>query len=82
MDDILGEESDNESEGQGKERPGEDEVENDDDDEEDEEQQHQQPLGAGLSTGGEHMAPSLVVAKDTGLQTTAQEARLTSSVQR
>ena len=85
MDDILGEESDNESEGQGKERPGEEEVDDDDDDdEEDEDQrlQQQQQLGARLSTGGEHTAPSLAVAKDTGLQTPVQEAGLTSSVQR
>ncbi|XP_030203510.1 RNA polymerase II subunit A C-terminal domain phosphatase isoform X1 [Gadus morhua] len=84
VDDILGEESDNESEGQGKERPGEEEVENDDDeeDEDQQQQQHHQQLGAGASTGGEHTAPSLAVAKHTGLQTPGKEACLTSSVQR
>ncbi|CAL8370983.1 unnamed protein product [Boreogadus saida] len=90
VDDILGEESDNESEGQGKERPGEEEVENDDDEEDEDQQQqqqqqqqqHQQQLGAGASTGGEHTAPSLAVAKHTGLQTPGTEACLTSSVQR
>ena len=85
MDDILGEERDNESEGQGKERPGEEEVENDDDEEDEDQQQqqqHHQQLGAGSSTGGEHTAPSLAVAKHTGLQTPGKEACLTSSVQR
>lgn len=44
MDDILGEESDNESEGRGKEKPGNEEVE-------DEDGQQQQPK-AGQIAGG------------------------------
>lgn len=43
MDDILGEESDNESEGRGKDKPG---------NEEDEEQQHQQPGSTEIRCGG------------------------------
>ncbi|KAJ3609797.1 hypothetical protein NHX12_024307 [Muraenolepis orangiensis] len=93
VDDILGEDSDNESEGQGKEKPGEDEVENDDDDDDDEEedeqqqrrrrqQQQQRKLTAGQSSGGEHAAPPLSDATETGLRTPVNEACLTSSVQR
>ncbi|XP_030596220.1 RNA polymerase II subunit A C-terminal domain phosphatase isoform X2 [Archocentrus centrarchus] len=46
VDDILGEESDNESEGRGKEKPGNEEME----DEEEKRQQHQQ-AGAGQTAG-------------------------------
>ncbi|XP_054911866.1 RNA polymerase II subunit A C-terminal domain phosphatase isoform X2 [Poeciliopsis prolifica] len=45
VDDILGEESDNESEGRGKEKPGNDDIA-----EEEEEEQHQQQPEAGEST--------------------------------
>ncbi|XP_078146708.1 RNA polymerase II subunit A C-terminal domain phosphatase [Centroberyx gerrardi] len=73
VDDILGEESDNESEGRGKEKPGDEEV-----DEEEEQQQQQQP-GTGQSTGG--LGPQALSTEER-IQTPASEASLTASVPR
>lgn len=70
MDDILGEESDNESEGRGKEKPGEEEVED----------EEEQQLGAGQITGGS-LGPQ-ALSMEERIQTPASEASLTGSVPR
>ncbi|KAM4630227.1 RNA polymerase II subunit A C-terminal domain phosphatase [Polymixia lowei] len=83
VDDILGEESDNESEGRGNEKPGDEEVEDEEEEEEEEQQQQQQKkLDAGQSTERGHapQAPSTVTEEK--IQTTASEASLTGSVPR
>ncbi|XP_044027419.1 RNA polymerase II subunit A C-terminal domain phosphatase isoform X2 [Siniperca chuatsi] len=78
VDDILGEESDNESEGRGKEKPGnEEEVE---DDEEEEEEEQQQQLGAGQIAGGGPRPQALSVEER--IHTPSSEASLPSSVPR
>ncbi|XP_056154747.1 RNA polymerase II subunit A C-terminal domain phosphatase [Lampris incognitus] len=69
VDDILGEESDNESEGRGKEKAGDEEAEDD---------EEQPLLGAGQSTTGGHGPQSLTE----GIQTPASEASPTGSVPR
>uniref|UniRef100_A0A8C4HEF3 RNA polymerase II subunit A C-terminal domain phosphatase n=1 Tax=Dicentrarchus labrax TaxID=13489 RepID=A0A8C4HEF3_DICLA len=53
VDDILGEESDNESEGRGKEKPGNEEVEDEEEERRQRQQQQQQQPGAGRIAGGE-----------------------------
>lgn len=63
MDDILGEESDNESEGRGKEKPGNEDIA----EEEEEEQQQQQPEAGELTTSGPPSKPDGVEER---LQTT------------
>lgn len=72
MDDILGEESDNESEGKGKEKPGKEEAE-------DEEELQRQP-GAGQTAEGTvaHQALSM----EQRLQTASTEASLPCGVPR
>uniref|UniRef100_A0A667XHE2 RNA polymerase II subunit A C-terminal domain phosphatase n=1 Tax=Myripristis murdjan TaxID=586833 RepID=A0A667XHE2_9TELE len=70
VDDILGEESDNESEGRGKEKPGEEEVED----------EEEQQLGAGQITGGS-LGPQ-ALSMEERIQTPASEASLTGSVPR
>lgn len=72
MDDILGEESDNESEGRGKEKPGNEEVE-------DEEEQQQQP-GAG-QTGGRKLEPQ-PLSEEERLLTPSTQASLQGGVPR
>ncbi|XP_040928705.1 RNA polymerase II subunit A C-terminal domain phosphatase isoform X2 [Betta splendens] len=72
VDDILGEESDNESEGRGKEKPVNEEVE-------DEEEQQQQP-GAG-QTAGRKLEPQPLSVEER-LQTPATEACLPGAVPR
>lgn len=72
MDDILGEESDNESEGRGKEKPCKEEVE-------DEEEQQQQP-GAGQTAGGT-LGPQALSVEER-LQTPSTEASLQDGVPR
>ncbi|XP_070840946.1 RNA polymerase II subunit A C-terminal domain phosphatase isoform X2 [Chaetodon trifascialis] len=76
VDDILGEESDNESEGRGKEKPGNEEVE----DEEEQQQQQQQQPGAG-QIAGRGSGPQALVMEE-GIQTPSTEASLPSGVQR
>ncbi|XP_042362196.1 RNA polymerase II subunit A C-terminal domain phosphatase [Plectropomus leopardus] len=74
VDDILGEESDNESEGRGKEKTGNDEAEDE------EEQQRQQPTGAGqIAAGG--LGPQAMTV-DERSQTPPREASVSVSVQR
>ncbi|XP_014328126.1 RNA polymerase II subunit A C-terminal domain phosphatase [Xiphophorus maculatus] len=63
VDDILGEESDNESEGRGKEKPGNEDIA----EEEEEEQQQQQPEAGELTTSGPPSKPDGVEER---LQTT------------
>ncbi|XP_039978500.1 RNA polymerase II subunit A C-terminal domain phosphatase isoform X4 [Xiphias gladius] len=75
VDDILGEESDNESEGRGKEKPGNEEVEDDD-----EEEQQQQQTGAGqIAEGG--LGPQ-AVSMEERLQTPSSEASVPGGVLR
>ncbi|KAI3358345.1 hypothetical protein L3Q82_014787 [Scortum barcoo] len=76
VDDILGEESDNESEGKGKEKPGNEEVE----DEEEERRQQQQQQGAGQIAGGGPGPQTLSVEER--IHATSTEASLLSSVPR
>ncbi|XP_028255667.1 RNA polymerase II subunit A C-terminal domain phosphatase [Parambassis ranga] len=68
VDDILGEESDNESEGRGKEKPSNEEME----DEEEEQQQEHQQLGAAQAAGGS-LSPQ-VLSVEERLQTPSSEA--------
>lgn len=75
MDDILGEESDNESEGRGKEKPGNEEME----DEEEQQQRHQQ-AGAG-QTVGRRLSPQ-ALSIDERLQTPSNVASQCQSVAR
>ncbi len=75
MDDILGEESDNESEGRGKERPGNEEVE-----EEDEQRQQQQQPGAGQIAGG-GLGPQALGVEEK-IQKQSSETSLAGSVPR
>lgn len=75
MDDILGEESDNESEGRGKEKPGNEEME----DEEEQQQRHQQ-AGAG-QTVGRRLGPQ-ALSIDERLQTPSNVASQCQSVSR
>lgn len=83
MDDILGEESDNESEGRGKDKPGNEEVE--DEDEEQQQHHHQQQLqqqqpGAGhIVRGG--LGPQ-VPGLEERIQTPSSEASLSQSLPR
>ncbi|KAM9340124.1 RNA polymerase II subunit A C-terminal domain phosphatase [Symphorus nematophorus] len=72
VDDILGEESDNESEGRGKERPGNEEVE----DEEEEQRRRRQQRAGQIAEGPQ--APGV----EERMQTPSSEARPASSVQR
>lgn len=73
MDDILGEESDNESEGRGKEKPGNEEME-------DEEEQRHQQAGAG-QTVGRRLGPQ-ALSIDERLQTPSNVASQCQSVAR
>lgn len=66
VDDILGEESDNESEGRGKDKPGNEEVE-------DEEEQQQQQRQDRQTAGGRGAGPQAMSAKET-VQTPSREA--------
>nr|XP_046273242.1 RNA polymerase II subunit A C-terminal domain phosphatase isoform X3 [Scatophagus argus] len=75
VDDILGEESDNESEGRGKEKPGNEEVE-----EEEEQQQQQQQPGAG-QIAKEGPGPQALGVEER-IQTASSEASLLGSVPR
>lgn len=78
MDDILGEESDNESEGRGKDKPGNEEVE--DEEEEEQQQQLQQQPGAGqIVRGG--LGPQALGLEER-IQTPSSEANLSASVPR
>ncbi|XP_035537156.1 RNA polymerase II subunit A C-terminal domain phosphatase isoform X1 [Morone saxatilis] len=79
VDDILGEESDNESEGRGKEKPGNEEVEDEEEERRQRQQQQQQP-GAGRIAGGEPGPQALAVEKR--IQTPSSETSLPSSVPR
>ncbi|XP_031142988.1 RNA polymerase II subunit A C-terminal domain phosphatase isoform X1 [Sander lucioperca] len=75
VDDMLGEESDNESEGRGKEKPGNEEAE----DEEEEEQRQQQP-GAGQIAEG-RLGPQAASSEER-IQTPSSEASVPASVPR
>lgn len=74
MDDILGEESDNESEGRGKDKPGNEEVED-----EEEERQQQQPGAGQIARGG--LCPQALGLGER-IQTPSSEASLSGSVPR
>lgn len=76
MDDILGEESDNESEGRGKDKPGNEEVE---DEEEEQLQQQQQPGAGQIVRGG--LGPQALGLEER-IQTPSSEANLSGSVPR
>ncbi|XP_034748119.1 RNA polymerase II subunit A C-terminal domain phosphatase isoform X2 [Etheostoma cragini] len=76
VDDMLGEESDNESEGRGKEKPGNEEAE----DEEEERQQRQQQQGDGQIAEG-RLGPQAVSSEET-IQTPSREASVPASVPR
>ncbi|XP_051245866.1 RNA polymerase II subunit A C-terminal domain phosphatase isoform X2 [Dicentrarchus labrax] len=80
VDDILGEESDNESEGRGKEKPGNEEVEDEEEERRQRQQQQQQQPGAGRIAGGEPgpQAPGV----EERIQTPSNETSLPSSVPR
>ncbi|XP_061616270.1 RNA polymerase II subunit A C-terminal domain phosphatase [Phyllopteryx taeniolatus] len=78
VDDILGEESDNESEGRGKEKAAHEEAEDEEEHQRKEEQQHQQ--GAGPLTGGV-LGPQMLRAEDP-VQTTSDEASRLATVSR
>lgn len=75
MDDILGEESDNESEGRGKEKPGNEEMEDE------EEQQHQRQQAGDGQTAGRSLGPQ-VLSIDERLQTPSKVASQCQSVAR
>ncbi|XP_078123533.1 RNA polymerase II subunit A C-terminal domain phosphatase isoform X1 [Sander vitreus] len=74
VDDMLGEESDNESEGRGKEKPGNEEAED-----EEEEQRQQQP-GAGQIAEG-RLGPQAASSEER-IQTPSSEASVPASVPR
>lgn len=76
MDDILGEESDNESEGRGKEKPGNEEVE-----EEEQQQQQQQHQPASKQIRGGGLGPQALSVEET-IQATSSEVTLPASVPR
>ncbi|XP_074470626.1 RNA polymerase II subunit A C-terminal domain phosphatase isoform X2 [Sebastes fasciatus] len=76
VDDMLGEESDNESEGRGKEKPGNEEVE----DKEEEEEQQQQPGATQIATAGGLGSKTMSVEKN--IQTPSSEASVPGSVPR
>lgn len=75
MDDILGEESDNESEGRGKEKPSNEEVE----DEEEQQKQQKQPGALQITGGG--LGPQALSVEET-IQTTSSEPSVPGSVPR
>ncbi|KAK2830088.1 hypothetical protein Q5P01_018019 [Channa striata] len=75
VDDILGEESDNESEGRGKEKPVNEEVE------EDEEQQRQQHQPGAGQTAGARLGPQVLSVEDR-LQTPSTETNLQGGMPR
>ncbi|XP_054461911.1 RNA polymerase II subunit A C-terminal domain phosphatase isoform X2 [Anoplopoma fimbria] len=75
VDDMLGEESDNESEGRGKEKPGNEEVE--DEGEQRRHQQQQQQSGAGqTSAGGGELGPQAMSVEER-IQTPCSEDKVT-----
>ncbi|XP_033987015.1 RNA polymerase II subunit A C-terminal domain phosphatase isoform X2 [Trematomus bernacchii] len=83
VDDMLDEESDNESESQGKEKPGNEEGDDDDDDDDEEEQQQQQQPEAGQKTaaaerrGGESgggIVPQEMSVEEKKIQPASSEA--------
>lgn len=75
MDDILGEESDNESEGRGKEKPGNEEMED-----EEEQQRQRQQAGAG-QTAERRLSPQALSIEEK-LQTPSNVASQCQSVAR
>ncbi|XP_077362700.1 RNA polymerase II subunit A C-terminal domain phosphatase [Festucalex cinctus] len=78
VDDILGEESDNESEGRGKEKAGNEEADDEDEQQRQEEQQHQQ--AAGPLTGG--FGPQAMTLDEQPVPTTSAQAGLLATVSR
>ncbi|XP_059205615.1 RNA polymerase II subunit A C-terminal domain phosphatase isoform X2 [Centropristis striata] len=78
VDDMLGEESDNESEGRGKEKPGNEEVE---DEEEQQQQQEQQQPGAERTAAGRGLGPQAMSLEER-IQTASSEASVPGSVPR
>ncbi|XP_061671487.1 RNA polymerase II subunit A C-terminal domain phosphatase [Syngnathoides biaculeatus] len=78
VDDILGEESDNESEGRGKEKASHEEAEDEEEQQRKEEPQNQQ--GAGPLTGGA-LGPQMLRAEDP-VQSTSGKACLLADVSR
>ncbi|XP_019946370.2 RNA polymerase II subunit A C-terminal domain phosphatase [Paralichthys olivaceus] len=81
VDDILGEESDNESDGRGKEKPGNEEVEDEEEEQQQQQQQQQpQPPGAG-QIEGDGLDAQVVTLEDR-LQTPFSEAGLLGGVPR
>ena len=78
MDDILGEESDNESEGRGKEKPGNEEVEEEEQQQQQQQQQHQ-PASKQIRGGG--LGPQALSVEET-IQATSSEVTLPASVPR
>ncbi|XP_042291494.1 RNA polymerase II subunit A C-terminal domain phosphatase [Thunnus maccoyii] len=84
VDDILGEESDNESEGRGKEKPGNEEVEEEEEQQQKKQQQQQeqqqQQQGSKQITGV-GLGPQALSVEET-IQTTSSEASLPDSVPR
>ncbi|XP_029370801.1 RNA polymerase II subunit A C-terminal domain phosphatase isoform X1 [Echeneis naucrates] len=78
VDDILGEESDNESEGRGKEKPGTEEVEDEEEEQQQQQQQQQQP-GAGQIAEG--LSPQ-ALSMEEGLHAPSSEASQPSGVPR
>ncbi|XP_017276555.1 RNA polymerase II subunit A C-terminal domain phosphatase [Kryptolebias marmoratus] len=77
VDDILGEESDNESEGRGKERTATKVM----DDEEEEQQQRRRRQPGGGQASGRELAPHVCSAEER-LQTSSSDTILSQSVQR
>ncbi|XP_057683896.1 RNA polymerase II subunit A C-terminal domain phosphatase [Corythoichthys intestinalis] len=78
VDDILGEESDNESEGRGKEKAGNEEAEEEEEQQQQDEQHHRK--GEGPLTGG-GLGPQALKTHDP-VQTICDEANLLSTVSR
>ncbi|XP_049457972.1 RNA polymerase II subunit A C-terminal domain phosphatase isoform X1 [Epinephelus fuscoguttatus] len=77
VDDILGEESDNESEGRGKEKPGNEEAE--DEEEREQRRQQQRPGDGQIAAGG--LGPQ-AMRVDEKIQTASREASVPGSVPR
>lgn len=79
MDDILGEESDNESEGRGKDKPGNEEVEDEEEEQQQQLLQQQQPGTGKIVRGG--LGPQALGLEER-IQTPSSEANLSASVPR
>ncbi|XP_032378948.1 RNA polymerase II subunit A C-terminal domain phosphatase isoform X2 [Etheostoma spectabile] len=79
VDDMLGEESDNESEGRGKEKPGNEEAEDEEEEQQQQQRRRQQPGDGQIAEG--RLGPQAVSSEET-TQTPSREASGPASVPR